>query len=172
MSKLIDEIRFTQELISKPSVTPKDLGAMSVVTKHLKKLGFKCRLMSFQEKGTDKIINLYARYGTKSPNLCFAGHTDVVPAGDLASWSSNPFKAKIKGGYLFGRGVSDMKGGIGCFISAVSEFLKENKKFNGSISFLITGDEEGIAVNGTKTALKNGAPTDTFPPPTASTNNG
>ena len=154
MSKLIDEIRFTQELISKPSVTPKDLGAMSVVTKHLKKLGFQCRLMSFQEKGTDKIINLYARYGTKSPNLCFAGHTDVVPAGDLASWSSNPFKAKIKRGYLFGRGVSDMKGGIGCFISAVSEFLKENKKFNGSISFLITGDEEGIAVNGTKKVVE------------------
>ena len=127
---------------------------MSVVTKHLKKLGFQCRLMSFQEKGTDKIINLYARYGTKSPNLCFAGHTDVVPAGDLASWSSNPFKAKIKRGYLFGRGVSDMKGGIGCFISAVSEFLKENKKFNGSISFLITGDEEGIAVNGTKKVVE------------------
>ena len=73
-----------------------------------------------------------------------------MPAGDLASWSSNPFKAKIKRGYLFGRGVSDMKGGIGCFISAVSEFLKENKKFNGSISFLITGDEEGIAVYGKK----------------------
>ena len=154
MSKLIDEIRFTQELISKPSVTPKDFGAMSVVTKHLKKLGFKCKLMSFQEKGTEKIINLYARYGTKSPNLCFAGHTDVVPAGDLTSWSSNPFKAKIKKGYLFGRGVSDMKGGIGCFISAVSQFLNENKKFNGSISFLITGDEEGIAVNGTKKVVE------------------
>ena len=154
MSTLIDEIRFTQELISKPSVTPKDLGAMSVVTKYLKRLGFKCKLMSFQENGTEKIINLDARYGTKSPNLCFAGHTDVVPAGDLAAWSTNPFKAKIKKGYLFGRGVSDMKGGIGCFISAVSQFLNENKKFNGSISFLITGDEEGIAVNGTKKVVE------------------
>ena len=154
MSKLIDEIRFTKELISKPSITPKDFGAMNVVSKHLKKIGFKCNLMSFQDRGTEKIINLYARYGTKSPNLCFAGHTDVVPAGDLASWSVDPFKAKIKKGYLFGRGVSDMKGGIGCFISAVSQFLKENKKFEGSISFLITGDEEGIAVNGTKKVVE------------------
>jgi succinyl-diaminopimelate desuccinylase len=154
MSKLIDEIRFTQELIKKPSVTPKDLGAMNIVVKHLKKLGFKCKLMSFQEKGTDKIINLYAKYGSQSPNLCFAGHTDVVPAGDITSWSINPFSAKIKKGYLYGRGVSDMKGGIGCFIAAVSQFLKEHKKFKGSISFLITGDEEGIAVNGTKKVVE------------------
>ena len=154
MGKLIDEIRFTQELVKKPSVTPKDVGAMHVVTKHLKKLGFKCKLMSFQTKGTEKIINLYARYGDQSPNLCFAGHTDVVPAGDLQSWSTNPFGAKIKKGYLFGRGVTDMKGGIGCFVSAVSEFLNENKKFKGSISFLITGDEEGIAVNGTKRVVE------------------
>ncbi len=154
MGKLIDEIRFTQELVKKPSVTPKDVGAMHVVTKHLKKLGFKCKLMSFQTKGTEKIINLYARYGNQSPNLCFAGHTDVVPAGDLQSWSTNPFGAKIKKGYLFGRGVTDMKGGIGCFVSAVSEFLNENKKFKGSISFLITGDEEGIAVNGTKRVVE------------------
>ena len=154
MSKLIDEIRFTQELIKKPSVTPKDLGAMNIVVKHLKKLGFKCKLMSFQEKGTDKIINLYAKYGSQSPNLCFAGHTDVVPAGDITSWSTNPFSAKIKKGYLYGRGVSDMKGGIGCFIAAVSQFLKEHKKFKGSISFLITGDEEGIAVNGTKKVVE------------------
>ncbi len=154
MSKLIDEIRFTQELIKKPSVTPKDLGAMNVVVKHLKKLGFKCKLMSFQEKGTDKIINLYAKYGNQSPNLCFAGHTDVVPAGDVSSWSTNPFGAKIKKGYLYGRGVSDMKGGIGCFIAAVSQFLKENKNFKGSISFLITGDEESVAINGTKKVVE------------------
>ena len=154
MSKLIDEIRFTQELIKKPSVTPKDLGAMNVVVKHLKKLGFKCKLMSFQEKGTDKIINLYAKYGNQSPNLCFAGHTDVVPPGDVSSWSTNPFGAKIKKGYLYGRGVSDMKGGIGCFIAAVSQFLKENKNFKGSISFLITGDEESVAINGTKKVVE------------------
>ncbi|MCI5053459.1 MAG: succinyl-diaminopimelate desuccinylase [Pelagibacteraceae bacterium] len=154
MSKLIDEIRFTQELIKKPSVTPKDLGAMNVVVKHLKKLGFKCKLMSFQEKGTDKIINLYAKYGNQSPNLCFAGHTDVVPAGDVSSWSTKPFGAKIKKGYLYGRGVSDMKGGIGCFIAAVSQFLKENKNFKGSISFLITGDEESVAINGTKKVVE------------------
>ena len=154
MSKLIDEIRFTQELIKKPSVTPKDLGAMNIVVKHLKKLGFKCKLMSFQEKGTDKIINLYAKYGNQSPNLCFAGHTDVVPAGDVSLWSANPFGAKIKKGYLYGRGVSDMKGGIGCFIAAVSQFLKENKNFKGSISFLITGDEESVAINGTKKVVE------------------
>ena len=154
MSKLIDEIRFTQELIKKPSVTPKDLGAMNVVVKHLKKLGFKCKLMSFQEKGTDKIINLYAKYGNQSPNLCFAGHTDVVPAGDVSSWSTNPFGAQIKKGYLYGRGVSDMKGDIGCFIAAVSQFLKENKNFKGSISFLITGDEESVAINGTKKVVE------------------
>jgi len=154
MSKLIDEIRFTQELIKKPSVTPKDLGAMNIVVKHLKKLGFKCKLMSFQEKGTDKIINLYAKYGNQSPNLCFAGHTDVVPTGDVSSWSTNPFGAKIKKGYLYGRGVSDMKGGIGCFIAAVSQFLKENKNFKGSISFLITGDEESVAINGTKKVVE------------------
>jgi len=154
MSKLIDEIRFTQELIKKPSVTPKDLGAMNVVVKHLKKLGFKCKLMSFQEKGTDKIINLYAKYGNQSPNLCFAGHTDVVPPGDVSSWSTNPFGAKIKKGYLYGRGVSDMKGSIGCFIAAVSQFLKENKNFKGSISFLITGDEESVAINGTKKVVE------------------
>ena len=154
MSKLIDEVRFTQELIKKPSVTPKDVGAMNVVAKHLKKLGFKCKIMSFQEKGTEKIINLYAKYGRQSPNLCFAGHTDVVPPGDISLWSTKPFGAKIKKGYLYGRGVSDMKGGIGCFIAAVSQFLKENKKFKGSISFLITGDEEGIAVNGTKKVVE------------------
>ena len=154
MSKLIDEIRFTQELIKKPSVTPKDLGAMNIVVKHLKKLGFRCKLMSFHEKGTDKIINLYAKYGNQSPNLCFAGHTDVVPTGDVSSWSTNPFGAKIKKGYLYGRGVSDMKGGIGCFIAAVSQFLKENKNFKGSISFLITGDEESVAINGTKKVVE------------------
>lgn len=154
MSKVIDEIKFTQELIKKPSVTPKDVGAINIVAKHLKNLGFKCKIMTFQEKGTDKIINLYAKYGTKSPNLCFAGHTDVVPPGDLPAWSTNPFGGKIKNGYLFGRGVSDMKGGIGCFIAAVSEYLKSNKKFKGSISFLITGDEEGVAINGTKKVVE------------------
>ena len=154
MNKIIDEIKITQELIKKPSVTPKDVGAMNVVASSLKKLGFKCKMMSFQEKGTEKIINLYARYGSQSPNLCFAGHTDVVPPGDLPSWSSDPFGAKIKNGYLFGRGVSDMKGGIGCFIAAVSEFLKSNQNFKGSLSLLITGDEEGIAVNGTKKVVE------------------
>ncbi len=154
MSKLIDEIRFTQELIKKPSVTPKDYGAINLVAKNLKSLGFKCKIMHLKEKGTEKIINLYARLGTKSPHLCFAGHTDVVPPGDLLSWSENPFAGKIKKGFLYGRGVSDMKGGIGCFVSAVSEFLKKNKKFKGSISFLITGDEEGIAVNGTKKVVE------------------
>jgi succinyl-diaminopimelate desuccinylase len=110
--------------------------------------------MEFQEKGTAKIKNLYAKIGKSSPNFCFAGHTDVVPVGDLKSWTVNPFGGVIKNQKLIGRGVSDMKGSIACFISAVSEFLKKNKKLKGSISFLITGDEETIAINGTQKVIK------------------
>jgi succinyl-diaminopimelate desuccinylase len=110
--------------------------------------------MEFQEKGTVKIKNLYAKIGNSSPNLCFAGHTDVVPVGDLKSWTVNPFGGVIKNQKLIGRGVSDMKGSIACFIAAVSEFLKKNKKQKGSISFLITGDEETIAINGTKKVIE------------------
>ena len=154
MLKTINEVSLARDLVKCQSVTPKDDGAINVVAKNLKKLGFKCQIMEFQEKGTAKIKNLYAKIGKSSPNFCFAGHTDVVPVGDLKSWTVNPFGGVIKNQKLIGRGVSDMKGSIACFIAAVSEFLKKNKKLKGSISFLITGDEETIAINGTQKVIK------------------
>ena len=154
MLKTISEVSLAKDLVKCQSVTPKDDGAINIVAKNLKKLGFKCQIMEFQEKGTAKIKNLYARIGKSSPNFCFAGHTDVVPVGDLKSWTVNPFGGVIKNQKLIGRGVSDMKGSIACFISAVSEFLKKNKKLKGSISFLITGDEETIAINGTQKVIE------------------
>jgi len=154
MLKTISEVSLARDLVKCQSVTPKDDGAINIVAKNLKKLGFKCQIMEFQEKGTAKIKNLYARIGKSSPNFCFAGHTDVVPVGDLKSWTVNPFGGVIKNQKLIGRGVSDMKGSIACFISAVSEFLKKNKKLKGSISFLITGDEETIAINGTQKVIE------------------
>ena len=154
MLKTISEVSLARDLVKCQSVTPKDDGAINVVAKNLKKLGFKCQIMEFQEKGTAKIKNLYAKIGKSSPNFCFAGHTDVVPVGDLKSWTVNPFGGVIKKQKLIGRGVSDMKGSIACFIAAVSEFLKKNKKLKGSISFLITGDEETIAINGTQKVIK------------------
>jgi len=154
MLKTINEVSLARDLVKCQSVTPKDDGAINVVAKNLKKLGFKCQIMEFQEKGTAKIKNLYARIGKSSPNFCFAGHTDVVPVGDLKSWTVNPFGGVIKNQKLIGRGVSDMKGSIACFVSAVSEFLKKNKKLKGSISFLITGDEETVAINGTQKVIE------------------
>jgi len=154
MLKTISEVSLARDLVKCQSVTPKDDGAINVVAKNLKKLGFKCQIMEFQEKGTAKIKNLYAKIGKSSPNFCFAGHTDVVPVGDLKSWTVNPFGGVIKNQKLIGRGVSDMKGSIACFIAAVSKFLKKNKKLKGSISFLITGDEETIAINGTQKVIK------------------
>ena len=154
MLKTINEVSLAKDLVKCQSVTPKDDGAINIVAKNLKKLGFKCQIMDFQEKGTAKIKNLYARIGKSSPNFCFAGHTDVVPVGDLKSWTVNPFGGVIKNQKLIGRGVSDMKGSIACFVSAVSEFLKKNKKLKGSISFLITGDEETIAINGTQKVIE------------------
>jgi len=154
MLKTISEVSLARDLVKCQSVTPKDDGAINVVVKNLKKLGFKCQIMEFQEKGTAKIKNLYAKIGKESPNLCFAGHTDVVPVGDLKSWTVNPFGGVIKNQKLIGRGVSDMKGSISCFVAAVSEFLKRNKKLKGSISFLITGDEETVAINGTQKVVE------------------
>ena len=154
MLKTINEVSLAKDLVKCKSVTPKDDGAINIVAKNLKKLGFKCQIMEFQEKGTAKIKNLYAKIGKSSPNFCFAGHTDVVPVGDLKSWTVNPFGGVIKNQKLIGRGVSDMKGSIACFVSAVSEFLKKNKKLKGSISFLITGDEETIAINGTQKVIE------------------
>ena len=146
----INELQLSKELIRFPSVTPKDAGAINFLSKKLKKLGFTCKILEFKDKKSKPIKNLYARLGKKGPNLCYAGHTDVVPPGNINDWSINPFKPTVKNNYLIGRGANDMKSSIACFVSAVSKFLKDRSKFNGSISFLITGDEEGYAINGTK----------------------
>ncbi len=146
----INELQLSKELIKFPSVTPKDAGAIKFLSNKLKKLGFNCKILEFKEKGSKPIKNLYAKLGKKSPNLCYAGHTDVVPPGNINDWSVNPFKPTIKKNYLIGRGANDMKSSIACFVAAVSKFLNDKSKFNGSISLLITGDEEGYAINGTK----------------------
>ena len=145
----ISELKLAKELIRKPSITPKDAGAINVLAKNLKSLGFKCQILNFKN-----IKNLYAKLGTSSPNFCYAGHTDVVPPGNIDQWSSNPFKPTIKNNKLIGRGANDMKASIACFVSAVSRFKVKNRKFKGSISLLITGDEEGLAVNGTKKVIE------------------
>ena len=148
----INELTLAKELIKFPSVTPKDAGAIGFLAKQLKSLGFNCKILEFKDKNkkSKPIKNIYARLGKKSPNLCYAGHTDVVPPGNIEDWTVNPFKPTIKGNYLIGRGANDMKSSIACFVAAVEKFLKKRKKFNGSISLLITGDEEGFAINGTK----------------------
>ena len=147
---IVNELQLSKDLIKFPSITPKDAGAISFLSKKLKKLGFNCKILEFKGNGSKPIKNLYARIGKKGPNLCYAGHTDVVPPGNIKDWTVNPFKPIIKKNYLIGRGANDMKSSIACFVSAVSQFLRNKKKLNGSISFLITGDEEGYAVNGTK----------------------
>ena len=146
----IDEIKLSKELIRFPSITPVDAGAIKFLSKKLKSLGFKCQILEFRDKKSPPIKNLYARLGNKEPNICYAGHTDVVPPGNYKDWTTNPFNPIIKNNHLIGRGANDMKSSIACFVSAVSKYLKNNKKINGSISFLITGDEEGVAINGTK----------------------
>lgn len=138
-----DPVALTQDLIRRPSVTPADAGAMDTLQGTLDRLGFECRRMKFGQ-----IENLYARRGTASPNLCFAGHTDVVPAGDRAAWRYDPFGADVSDGILHGRGAVDMKGGIAAWVAAVSRTLAQ-EEVPGSLSFLITGDEEGEAVDGT-----------------------
>ena len=148
-----DPIALTQALIRCESVTPADSGALAVVEKALTATGFACKRMTFTAPGTPDIDNLYARRGTAIPNLCFAGHTDVVPAGDATAWTTNPFAAQIRDGVLYGRGAVDMKGAIACFIAASARFLKANPNAPGSLSFLITGDEEGPSINGTEKVL-------------------
>ena len=148
--KVLNELQLAKELIKFPSITPSDAGVMKFLEKKLKKLGFKTKILEFKEKNFKPVKNLYARLGTKGPNFCYAGHLDVVPPGNLKDWTINPFRPSIKKGHLIGRGANDMKSSIASFVSAVSKFLIENKNFNGSISLLITGDEEGDAINGTK----------------------
>ena len=152
--KILSELQLAKELIKFPSITPVDAGVMNFLEKKLKKLGFKTKILEFKEKGFQPVKNLYARIGTKRPNFCYAGHVDVVPPGNIKKWTINPFKPSIKKGHLIGRGANDMKSSIAAFVSAVSDFLSKNKKFNGSISLLITGDEEGDAVNGTKKVVE------------------
>ena len=150
----INELQLAKELMRFPSVTPVDAGVMKFLEKKLKTLGFKTKILEFKEKGFKPVKNLYARLGTKGPNFCYAGHLDVVPPGNIKDWTINPFKPCIKKGNLIGRGANDMKSSIAAFVSAVSTFLSQNKKFDGSISLLITGDEEGDAVNGTKKVVE------------------
>ena len=150
----INELKLAKELIRFPTVTPVDAGVMKFLEKKLKKLGFKTKILEFKEKGFSPVKNLYARLGSKSPNFMFAGHVDIVPPGNMKDWTVNPFKPSIKNGHLIGRGANDMKSSVAAFVSAVSTFLSKNKKFNGSISLLITGDEEGDAVNGTKKVVE------------------
>ena len=146
----INELQLAKELIKFPSITPVDAGVMKFLEKKLKKLGFKTKLIEFKEKNFKSVKNLYARLGNKGPNFCYAGHLDVVPPGNLKDWTINPFNPSVKKGHLIGRGANDMKSSIAAFVSAVSIFINKNHKFNGSISLLITGDEEGDAINGTK----------------------
>jgi succinyl-diaminopimelate desuccinylase len=148
--KKFDELQLSKDLISFPSVAPVDAGAINYISKKLQQLGFNCKILEFKDKKNPTIKNLYARLGDKQPNLCYAGHTDVVPPGNINDWTVNPFKPKVKNNHLIGRGANDMKSSIACFIAAISNFLEKNKKINGSISLLITGDEEAQAVNGTK----------------------
>jgi len=145
---VIDPVELTRDLIRKPSVTPADEGAMDMLERVLTGLGFHCRRMKFEN-----IENLYARRGTAGPNLCFAGHTDVVPTGSAEAWSSGPFEAEVRDGVLYGRGAVDMKGGIAAWVAAVSRVLAE-AEVPGSLSLLITGDEEGPALHGTKRVVE------------------
>jgi len=147
---ILNEVKLAKELIKFPSITPIDAGVMKFLEKKLKKIGFKTKIIEFKEKNFKPVINLYARIGNKGPNFCYAGHLDVVPPGNINHWTINPFKPTIKNGHLIGRGANDMKSSIAAFVSAVSNFLDKSSDFKGSISLLITGDEEGDAVNGTK----------------------
>ena len=150
----INDLQLAKQLIRFPTITPIDAGVMKFLEKKLKSIGFKTQILEFKDKKSKPVKNIYARIGKSRPNFCYAGHVDVVPPGNISSWTSHPFKPKIKNGKLIGRGASDMKSSIACFIAAVSYFVNKNKKFKGSISLLITGDEEGVAINGTKKVVE------------------
>ena len=154
MSATIDPITLAQSLIRCPSVTPADAGAIEVLADALEGLGFTCHRLSSDERGGPAIANLYARLGEKAPNFAFAGHTDVVPVGDAAAWGGDPFSGLIKDGQLHGRGAADMKGAIAAMVAGISSFLDKNGKPAGSVSLMITGDEEGPSLNGTRSILE------------------
>ncbi len=149
-----DPIANLSTLIRCPSVTPAEGGALSALETMLTPLGFACERVIARESGTPDIDNLYARLGSDGPHLMFAGHTDVVPVGDEAAWTHGPFSAEIADGQMYGRGAVDMKGGIACFAAAVARYIEKHGAPKGSISFLITGDEEGPAINGTTKLLE------------------
>ena len=151
LSALSHPLELARALIRRPSVTPLDEGALDVLQTALTKLGFTCHRLVFADDGAPPISNLYARLGNQAPHFCFAGHTDVVPVG--SGWTTEPFQADVIDGYLYGRGASDMKCAIAAFVAASAQFTEKHKSFNGSISLLITGDEEGDAINGTKKVL-------------------
>jgi succinyl-diaminopimelate desuccinylase len=151
--QVADPVALTQALVRCPSVTPADAGALDVLVRALEPLGFVCHRLRFESDGTAPIDNLYARLGTSGPNLCFAGHTDVVPPGDPTSWTSDPFAGAIADGKLYGRGAADMKAAIAAFVAASGRRVASKGAPAGSISLLITGDEEGPAINGTRKVL-------------------
>jgi succinyl-diaminopimelate desuccinylase len=154
-ANVTDVIELTRTLVRCESVTPREAGALQLLEQTLAPLGFTCERMDFTEAGTDDVANLYARIGGGGKHFCFAGHSDVVPVGDLSSWTIGPFAAELSGGYLFGRGAADMKGAIAAFTDATARFLaRRGRDFGGSISLLITGDEEGPAINGTVKMLQ------------------
>jgi succinyl-diaminopimelate desuccinylase len=150
LNTTIDALDFARALIRCASVTPEDGGSLGTLAEALESLGFTCHPLTFSEPGTSDVQNLYARWGTGSPHFCFAGHTDVVPVGNEDAWSVGPFDATLDGDVLYGRGATDMKGAVASFTAAASRFLaRRGSGFTGSISMLITGDEEGPAINGT-----------------------
>ena len=145
-----NEIKLAKELIKFPTVTPIDAGIMKFLANKLTAIGFKCKILEFKDKNSKAVKNLYARLGNSQPNFMFAGHLDVVPPGNLKDWTVKPFNPAIKKNHLIGRGANDMKSAIASWVVAVNSFVSNNKNIKGSISLLITGDEEGIAINGTK----------------------
>ncbi len=153
---LPDPVELAQWLIRCPSVTPEEGGALDLLERVLSQAGFTCHRMIFEDQDTPPVDNLYARFGTASPNICFAGHTDVVPPGDSAQWQHDPFAGTIRDNVLYGRGAVDMKGAIAAFVSAALKYVAAVKSEGvaGSISLLITGDEEGPSINGTIKVLK------------------
>jgi succinyl-diaminopimelate desuccinylase len=152
--RMNDALSIARDLIRCPSVTPAEAGALGVLENILKAAGFEVHRVTFSEAGTADVENLYARIGKDAPHISFAGHTDVVPPGDESAWSTGAFSGEVKDGYLYGRGAVDMKGGIACSVAAVLQHLenhggKPQEDGKGSISFLITGDEEDVSINGT-----------------------
>ncbi len=150
----MDPIALTQSLVACPSITPEDAGAQDLLKKELRTLGFEIFDLPFDGRGSYPVKNFFARKGTDGPHLCFAGHTDVVHVGDEKLWSVPPFSGKIVDGHVIGRGTADMKGNICCFVAALADYLNNYSEVKGSISLLITGDEEADSINGTERVLE------------------